>query len=131
MSDAGRGGGQRALGAADLSLGSDTSGSARIAAALCGVTGFKPSRGRYATDGMQFLSPSFDVPGLLAATVDLCRRADAVLHGCDEQRPRPATLRDLDFIVPEPFATVSGLSPEIHCETGPAHVQRSPVIRMR
>ncbi|WP_175750432.1 amidase family protein [Burkholderia anthina] len=101
-----------ALGAADLALGSDTSGSARIPAALCGVTGFKPSRGRYATDGMQFLSPSFDVPGLLAATVDLCRRADAVLHGCDVQRPRPATLRDLDFIVPEPFAT-DDLDPDV------------------
>ncbi|MBJ9590788.1 amidase family protein [Burkholderia seminalis] len=94
-----------ALGAAELSLGSDTSGSARIPAAFCGVTGFKPSRGRYATGGMQLLSTSFDVPGLLAATVRLCRRADAVLHGRGLQRAAPATIRDFTFIVPEPFAT--------------------------
>ncbi|WP_175882864.1 amidase family protein [Burkholderia sp. BCC0044] len=94
-----------ALGAADLSVGSDTSGSARIPAAFCGVTGFKPSRGRYATDGMQFLSTSFDVPGLLAATVDLCRRADAALYGRDVRRAARATIRDFTFIVPEPFAT--------------------------
>ncbi|NTZ86385.1 amidase [Burkholderia metallica] len=96
-----------ALGAADLSLGSDTSGSARIPAAFCGVTGFKPSRGRYATDGMRFLSTSFDVPGLLAATVGLCRQADAALHGADASRRQgqPASIRDLHFIVPEPFAT--------------------------
>ncbi|MDF3084700.1 amidase family protein [Burkholderia sola] len=94
-----------ALGAADLSVGSDTSGSARIPAAFCGVTGFKPSRGRYATGGMQFLSTSFDVPGLLTATVGLCRRADAVLHGRGMQRAAPASIRDFTFIVPEPFAT--------------------------
>ncbi|KVL27220.1 amidase family protein [Burkholderia sp. MSMB1835] len=94
-----------ALGAAELSLGSDTSGSARIPAAFCGVTGFKPSRGRYATDGMQFLSTSFDVPGLVAATVGLCRRADAALHGRDAPRHEPARVRGLHFIVPEPFAT--------------------------
>ncbi|RQR29366.1 MULTISPECIES: amidase family protein [unclassified Burkholderia] len=92
-----------ALGAADLSLGSDTSGSARIPAAFCGVTGFKPSRGRYASDGMRFLSTSFDVPGLLAATVGLCRQADVALHGREARRRRPAAIRDLQFIVPEAF----------------------------
>ncbi|WP_321856430.1 amidase family protein [Burkholderia cenocepacia] len=101
-----------ALGAADLSVGSDTSGSARIPAAFCGVTGFKPSRGRYATGGMQFLSTSFDVPGLLAATVGLCRRADAALCGRDVQRAVPAPIRDFTFIVAEPFAT-DELDPEV------------------
>ena len=51
---------------ATLALGSDTSGSARIPAAFCGVAGFKPSRGRYPDAGMAYLSPSFDVPGILA-----------------------------------------------------------------
>lgn len=94
-----------ALGASDLSLGSDTSGSARIPAAFCGVTGFKPSRGRYPSDGMRFLSTSFDVPGLLAATVDLCRQADVALHGREARRRRAAVIRNLNFIVPEPFIT--------------------------
>jgi aspartyl-tRNA(Asn)/glutamyl-tRNA(Gln) amidotransferase subunit A len=94
-----------ALGAADLSLGSDTSGSARIPAAFCGVTGFKPSRGRYPDAGMRFLSTTFDVPGMLAATADLCRRVDAALLGRAARRPAPASLKNLHFIVPERFAT--------------------------
>ncbi|WP_027780842.1 MULTISPECIES: amidase family protein [Burkholderia] len=95
-----------ALGAADLSLGSDTSGSARIPAAFCGVAGFKPSRGRYPDAGMRFLSATFDVPGMLAATADLCRRVDAALCGrAAGRRPAPAHVKDLHFVVPERFAT--------------------------
>ncbi|MGS0891392.1 amidase family protein [Burkholderia stagnalis] len=94
-----------ALGAADLSLGSDTSGSARIPAAFCGVTGFKPSRGRYPDAGMRFLSTTFDVPGMLAATADQCRRVDAALVGRAAGLPGPTRVQDLHFIVPERFAT--------------------------
>lgn len=94
-----------ALGAADLSIGSDTSGSARIPAAFCGVAGFKPSRGRYPDAGMRFLSTTFDVPGILAATARMCRRVDTVLHGRAAGRPVPASIKDLHFIVPERFAT--------------------------
>ncbi|MBV7482319.1 amidase [Bordetella sp. BOR01] len=68
-----------ALGMSDLAVCSDTSGSTRIPAAFCGVVGFKPSRGRYPSDGMLYLSPSFDVPGLMAANAALCRRADQAL----------------------------------------------------
>ncbi|BAX61583.1 amidase family protein [Burkholderia stabilis] len=94
-----------ALGAADLSIGSDTSGSARIPAAFCGVAGFKPSRGRYPDAGMRFLSTTFDVPGILAATARMCRRVDTVLHGRAAGRPVPASIKDLHFIVPERFAS--------------------------
>ena len=65
-----------ALGMATLALGSDTSGSARIPAAFCGVAGFKPSRGRYPDAGMAYLSPSFDVPGILAPDAAACLRVD-------------------------------------------------------
>lgn len=68
-----------ALGMATLALGSDTSGSARIPAAFCGVAGFKPSRGRYPDAGMAYLSPSFDVPGILAPDAAACLRVDRVL----------------------------------------------------
>ena len=47
-----------ALGMATLALGSDTSGSARIPAAFCGVAGFKPSRGRYPDAGMAICRPA-------------------------------------------------------------------------
>ncbi len=68
-----------ALGIADISLGSDTSGSVRIPAAFCGVAAFKPSRGRYPDAAMVYLSPTFDVPGIVAASAEMCRRIDAVL----------------------------------------------------
>jgi aspartyl-tRNA(Asn)/glutamyl-tRNA(Gln) amidotransferase subunit A len=56
-------------GSCDLAVGSDTGGSIRIPAALCGVVGFKPSRGTYPLDGVLALSPSLDHVGLLARTV--------------------------------------------------------------
>lgn len=94
-----------ATGLADLSLGSDTSGSARIPAAFCGCFGFKPSHGRYARGGMAFLSPTFDVPGLLANDLAIIERADRVLAG---GRPASATPdpRALRYAVPAHLATI-------------------------
>ncbi|MGK6310503.1 amidase [Variovorax sp. DT-64] len=50
-------------------LGTDTGGSVRIPAALCGVTGFKPSYGALPTQGIFPLAASLDHPGLLGASV--------------------------------------------------------------
>jgi aspartyl-tRNA(Asn)/glutamyl-tRNA(Gln) amidotransferase subunit A len=52
-----------------ISIGSDTGGSVRIPAALCGVCGFKPSQGLLSTDGVFPLSPTLDHLGLLTKTV--------------------------------------------------------------
>jgi aspartyl-tRNA(Asn)/glutamyl-tRNA(Gln) amidotransferase subunit A len=70
-----------AVGFADISLGSDTSGSVRIPAAFCGIAAFKPSRGRYPDGRMTYLSTSFDVPGIIAGNIAACRRVDATLTG--------------------------------------------------
>ena len=51
-------------------IGTDTGGSVRIPAALCGVVGYKPSFGVLPTQGILPLSPSLDHPGLLGACVD-------------------------------------------------------------
>jgi aspartyl-tRNA(Asn)/glutamyl-tRNA(Gln) amidotransferase subunit A len=51
-------------------LGTDTGGSVRIPAALCGVSGFKPSYGALPTQGIFPLAASLDHPGLLGAGVD-------------------------------------------------------------
>lgn len=50
-------------------IGTDTGGSIRIPAALCGVTGLKPTYGRLSTSGIFPLSPSLDTPGPIARTV--------------------------------------------------------------
>ena len=66
-------------------LGTDTGGSVRIPAALCGVTGFKPSYGVLPTHGIFPLAASLDHPGLLGASVDDIRLlADAlgIGNGC-------------------------------------------------
>ena len=57
-------------GSAVISLGTDTSGSVRIPAALTGNVGYKPTIGRWSTDGIVPLSPYLDTPGILARTVD-------------------------------------------------------------
>ena len=62
-------------------LGTDTGGSCRIPAALCGIVGFKPTAHRVPTKGAFPLSTSLDSVGPLAATVACCAVLDAVLAG--------------------------------------------------
>ena len=50
--------------------GSDTGGSIRIPAALCGCVGFKPTFGRISTQGLLGACPTFDHVGFLARTVE-------------------------------------------------------------
>ncbi len=81
-----------AEGSARIALGTDTGGSVRIPAALCGVVGFKPSRERYSTEGVFPLSPSLDHVGLMGSSVADVVAADRVLSGSSEQGRRPARL---------------------------------------
>ncbi len=57
-------------GAVAAGLGTDTGGSVRIPAALCGVVGFKPTKGLWSLEGIFPLSPSLDHPGLIGRSVD-------------------------------------------------------------
>ncbi len=65
----------------EISIGTDTGGSVRIPASLCGLVGFKPSRQRVPTDGAFPLSFTLDSIGPIAATVADCAKADAVMSG--------------------------------------------------
>jgi aspartyl-tRNA(Asn)/glutamyl-tRNA(Gln) amidotransferase subunit A len=56
-------------GSAALALGSDTAGSVRIPASMTGTVGLKVTLGRWSTDGVVPLFPTFDTPGLLARSV--------------------------------------------------------------
>jgi aspartyl-tRNA(Asn)/glutamyl-tRNA(Gln) amidotransferase subunit A len=76
----GSSGGSAAALAAGLcygSIGTDTGGSLRIPASLCGIVGLKPTRGRVSDAGVIPLSPTLDCTGPLARTT---RDAAILLH---------------------------------------------------
>ena len=64
-----------------MALGSDTRGSIRQPAGLCGVVGFKPTARRVPRDGAFPLSYTLDSVGPLANSVGCCAAYDAVLSG--------------------------------------------------
>jgi aspartyl-tRNA(Asn)/glutamyl-tRNA(Gln) amidotransferase subunit A len=80
-------------------VGSDTGGSVRIPAALCGLTGFKPTARRIPLDGALPLSSTLDSVGSLAPTVACCARLDAVLAGIAHQPIPPVDIRTLRIAV--------------------------------
>jgi aspartyl-tRNA(Asn)/glutamyl-tRNA(Gln) amidotransferase subunit A len=73
-----------AAGLCDAALGTDTGGSVRIPAALCGVVGLKPGRGLVSLKGVHPLSPSLDTVGTIARDVATAARMLAVISGPDD-----------------------------------------------
>ncbi len=92
----GSSGGAAASVAADMALyaiGTDTGGSIRQPAALCGVTGLKLTYGRASRFGLMAMASSFDTPGPIAKTVEDCALLAEAISGYDE---RDGTTIELD-----------------------------------
>lgn len=68
-------------GLAPAGLGTDTGGSVRIPAALCGLVGFRPTTGRYPGQGLVRISPARDTAGVIARSVEDVLLLDQVLAG--------------------------------------------------
>ena len=77
-----------AAGVVPVALGTDTGGSIRIPASMCGVTGLKPTHGAVSLEGVMPLAPSLDTVGPLAATVEDAAAVHAIMAGA-----APADLR--------------------------------------
>lgn len=78
--------GSAAAVAADMcvfALGTDTGGSIRMPAALCGVVGLKPSYGRVSRYGVIPMASSLDCPGPVAKTVECARKVLELISGID------------------------------------------------
>lgn len=73
-----------AAGLCDAALGTDTGGSVRIPAAVCGVVGLKPGRGLVSLRGVHPLSPALDTVGALARDVTTAARLLATISGPDD-----------------------------------------------
>ncbi|MBO3463181.1 AtzE family amidohydrolase [Aetokthonos hydrillicola Thurmond2011] len=70
-----------------LALGSDTNGSIRVPAALCGVFGLKPTYGRLSRAGVALFSSSLDHIGFFARSVRDIATVFDVLQGEDDNDP--------------------------------------------
>ncbi len=66
---------------APLGVAEDTQGSIRVPAALCGLTAFRPTTGRYPTDACAPITPLFDQIGPHARCVEDLVLFDAVMTG--------------------------------------------------
>ncbi|TCK26311.1 amidase [Pseudonocardia endophytica] len=76
-----------AAGHLPLAVGTDTGGSVRIPAALCGVLGLKPARGTLPTRGVLAVAPSLDHVGLLAADPSAALAGWEALVGASTRPP--------------------------------------------
>ena len=95
-------------GAVDTALGTDTGGSVRVPAAVCGIYGIRPTHGRVSLEGVNPLAPSFDTAGWFAREASLLERVGTVLLGEDTATLSPGASRIADaFALAEPTVQVA------------------------
>jgi Asp-tRNA(Asn)/Glu-tRNA(Gln) amidotransferase A subunit family amidase len=79
-----------AAGSVDFALGTDTGGSIRIPAALCGVVGYKPAYGSWPTAGVLALAPSLDHVGVLGRSVAAVASVDLLFGSSARDGDEPS-----------------------------------------
>lgn len=80
-----------AAGLIPMTLGSDTNGSVRVPAGLCGVYGFKPTYGRLSRAGCAAFVASLDHIGMFTRSVADAAQAFDIIHGHDAADPISST----------------------------------------
>jgi aspartyl-tRNA(Asn)/glutamyl-tRNA(Gln) amidotransferase subunit A len=100
-------------------IGSDTGGSCRIPAALCGLAGFKPSARRVPLEGVLPLSRHLDSIGSISNTVDCCSIVDAVMAADRQPGPFNTVLSGLRLAVPQTLM-LNDLEPQVAAAFGHA-----------
>ncbi len=92
-----------AAGQCPITLGSDTGGSIRIPAALCGIVGLKPTYGLVSRHGLTPLAWSLDHPGPMTRTVEDAALTLTAIAGHDPHDPASA-----DVTVPDYLSALTG-----------------------
>ena len=80
-------------------IGTDTGGSVRIPAALCGIVGLRPTTGRWSQAGVVPISHTRDTPGPMTRSVADCALLDGVVTGGPIEAA-PAQLKGVRIGVP-------------------------------
>ena len=91
-----------AAGILPAGLGTDTGGSTRLPAALCGVCGFRPTIGRYPTTGVIPISTTRDTPGPMAWAVEDIQLLDRVM-AADPEPVEAVNLADVRLGAPRAY----------------------------
>ncbi|MCC5950992.1 MAG: allophanate hydrolase [Acidimicrobiia bacterium] len=82
-----------ARGDVDVALGTDTAGSGRVPAAMCGIVGFKPAPGEWPADGVVPACKTLDTVSVFTTTIGMALRVDAVVRDAAPIAPAAGAVR--------------------------------------